>query len=706
MTVQIGAVLLFATIIIALATYQATVVPAQNADVEYQHSQQAQNQLTDVRNALLQTAATGNTRPASVTLGTQYPSRVFLLNPPPAAGTLSTEAYTNDTIRVSNVRATNDETADFFAANGDAWSASTKYLSYQPGYHEYDGAPNLVFGATLLSNYYPDQNTSVPLTDQLLVRGNTITLVALNGSMSTSRVGSASVSATPVSAPFTAVQVEPENDGEPVSVTVPSHVDAATLANATNLGSQANVSVVDAGEGRVTIQLSGDGPFTLQTAKLGVGSSVEDEGAQYLTLVESDDDSVTVEARDRFSNPVSGVTVNVSAEETSSKTTNERGRATFTYTGSDENVTASILGGGSDELEVSFNEARMGSESDSVNWEWNGSRIQDQISDDNVRDVACRSEEPDQCTVNVSSFPADVTLYADVTNGRAFASFDVTANQSGVVGGFSPSEAADNDGDGRISTEAELVAEGTALVYAAGATGEDALRLAVRETDDPAEPIPTVDMRLDDFSHQNENSVRQRVSWDVSNQNSSFERVSVKFDNLARGASATTVINSTQLRGSALHESGYGTGEQWEATIRVVYEDAAGNEYVVQRNKVTNVADEVTPASENDDLSRAGSPSFQGTPTVVDQTNPGQGPEFQVDYSVATNGNLSEVRLAAISRPEFSGGADYATETAASASVRLHPGYGNGDDFRIKVVLLDNTGAVVDTYFVDDTAQK
>ncbi|MFB6068438.1 MAG: hypothetical protein ABEJ90_00745, partial [Halobacterium sp.] len=233
-TVQIGAVMLFATIVIALSLYQATVVPSQNADVEYKHSQVVQGQLVDVRNALLSTAASGSTRPASVELGTGYPSRVFLMNPPPATGTLRTGAYANSTIRVSNINATNNETADFL--NG-SWSASTKYLLYQPHYHEFDGAPALLYEASVLSNHYPDANATIPLTDQLLVRGNTITLVTLNGTLSTTRAGSVSVSPNPLSAPYQRVQVEPAGGGSgPITLSVPTRIPADRLASRTRLG--------------------------------------------------------------------------------------------------------------------------------------------------------------------------------------------------------------------------------------------------------------------------------------------------------------------------------------------------------------------------------------------------------------------------------------------------------------------------------------
>ncbi|MCD2199952.1 hypothetical protein LPA44_08590 [Halobacterium sp. KA-4] len=349
-TVQIGAVLLFATLIIALSLYQATVVPSQNADIEYKHSQTVQNQMTDVRNGLLRSAATGNSQPVSVALGTQYPSRVFLMNPPPATGTLRTGSYENSTIRVSNINATNEETRHFL--NG-SWTASTKYLEYEPNYHEYDNAPNLLYETSILSNFYPNTNsgTAIPLTEQLLVDNETrtITLVTLNGSLSTTRASSVTVSPETLSAPYQRVQVQPNEAGEPVNVSVPTRLSASQLEDRTDLGSHPGViDVVDTPEDRVVVQVDWTDQFTLQTARVGVGSGTENPPAHYLTLVENRGDRVTVEARDRFNNAESGVRVNVSDGkalfERNETPTDESGRATFEVTdGTSGNATLRIL---------------------------------------------------------------------------------------------------------------------------------------------------------------------------------------------------------------------------------------------------------------------------------------------------------------------------------------------------------------------------
>ncbi|MDL0125367.1 Ig-like domain-containing protein [Halobacterium salinarum] len=327
-TVQVGAVLLFATIIIALAVYQATVVPAQNADVEYKHSQQVQDDLVQLRNSVLGTASAGDARPVSVTLGTTYPSRVFSINPPSPAGRLATETYADSTIRVSNVAATNAETRDYL--NG-TWTATTKYISYTPGYNEFQTAPTTRYTATLLADYYADEGSSVLQTDQVLVRGDTITLVSVAGSLDTAQAGAVAVSPAAVSAPHKRVQVEPKDAAQPVTVSVPTTVSAATLRSQTGLGGRDGVSVVDAGPNRVNITLETGGPYTLQTARVGVGETPPSPGPRYLTLVGNDSDQVTVAARDAFNNPVAGASV-VSRSERVAKavqTTGEDGRATF-----------------------------------------------------------------------------------------------------------------------------------------------------------------------------------------------------------------------------------------------------------------------------------------------------------------------------------------------------------------------------------------
>lgn len=89
-TVQVGAILLLGTLVVALSVYQVTSVPGQNAETEFTHNQRVHEQLQEVRAAILETAAEGTGRSATVALGAQYRDRIVAVNPGPPSGALRT----------------------------------------------------------------------------------------------------------------------------------------------------------------------------------------------------------------------------------------------------------------------------------------------------------------------------------------------------------------------------------------------------------------------------------------------------------------------------------------------------------------------------------------------------------------------------------------------------------------------------------------
>lgn len=62
-TVQVGTVLLFASLVVAMSLYQATVVPNQNHSVEFRHNQEVKGELLDLRNAVVRTGRRGPASP-------------------------------------------------------------------------------------------------------------------------------------------------------------------------------------------------------------------------------------------------------------------------------------------------------------------------------------------------------------------------------------------------------------------------------------------------------------------------------------------------------------------------------------------------------------------------------------------------------------------------------------------------------------------
>ncbi|MCD2201618.1 Ig-like domain-containing protein [Halobacterium sp. KA-4] len=282
------------------------------------------------------------------------------MNPPPATGTLQTSD--TETIRLTNVAARNprnNETNHFFKAINSTWNTSTKTLSYEPNYHEYDNAPIIRYESSILSNYYPDAEDSpaIPISNQVLVNEetSTITVVALNGSLSTTQTGSVSVEPVPLSAPYEPVEITPEGDAETMTLTIPTKVSPDLMETRTSL------TDVSPGPLNETVNITLQGNYTLRTAKIGVGSSTTEPGPRYLTTSEDtvvqQYEEFTVSVRDRFNNPVGDqnvtVTANGSVVGDNSTRVDQSGEVTYTYNGSGEDVNVSIPGGG-DEHKVIF----------------------------------------------------------------------------------------------------------------------------------------------------------------------------------------------------------------------------------------------------------------------------------------------------------------------------------------------------------------
>lgn len=179
----IGAVLLFAILIISLSLYQAYAVPAENKQIEFSHYQTVQEDMKEVRQAIIDVGQTNAERSATVKLGTQYPARVFTMNNPPPAGTLRTDTIGSGRITLSGVNTT--------AICGQE-TTTTKELTYSPGYHYLDGTPEITYENTVI---YRETQSGTVLIDsgQTLISGKQINLFPLLGNVSESQSGVATL---------------------------------------------------------------------------------------------------------------------------------------------------------------------------------------------------------------------------------------------------------------------------------------------------------------------------------------------------------------------------------------------------------------------------------------------------------------------------------------------------------------------------------
>jgi hypothetical protein len=346
-SIQIGAVLLFAVLIIAFSSYQAFVVPEQNREVEFNHNQQVQGEMQELRNQIVSIHGETATRSVTLTLGTRYPARLVAVNPGPPSGTIRTSetADSGANLTIENATA-RGETGDFW--NGSSQQYDTGFVVYQPNYNVYGQAPETVYENTVLSNRFED--ASLAATDQTLIDGKRISVVTINGSLSRTQTGSTSLDLEPVSTSTTTVAVSNESANVTLSMAtqLPESEWDALLADqrgeegghVLDYGVQ---TISDARFDRLWITLEPNVSYQLRMTKIGIGSQVTPEGEAYLTdiagnatrLDTGDTTEVTVELRDAYNNPVTDGQINASSENGSLSPgraePDEDGQVTFTY---------------------------------------------------------------------------------------------------------------------------------------------------------------------------------------------------------------------------------------------------------------------------------------------------------------------------------------------------------------------------------------
>ena len=163
-SIQIGAILIFGILIVFFSTYQAFVVPQQNAEVESEHQQVIDRQMQELRNAIVSLPGAESGRSVALTLGTTYPARIIALNPPPPSGTVRTVGTGDESINLTlaNANATDDETRDFWDENR---SYNTGAIAYAPNYHEYENPPAIIYENTVLYKEFRSGNFTPPDSD-------------------------------------------------------------------------------------------------------------------------------------------------------------------------------------------------------------------------------------------------------------------------------------------------------------------------------------------------------------------------------------------------------------------------------------------------------------------------------------------------------------------------------------------------------------
>lgn len=506
-SVQVGAVLLFAVLVLAFTSYQAYVVPQQNEAVELEHNGQVRGQLQELRNAVVSTVGGGSPQSVSLQLGTEYPPRAVAVNPPPTAGSLRTAGTDDPAVNVTIANATAaGETGDLW--NGTARTYDTGAVVYEPDYNRYERAPVTTYEHTVLYDAHP--HATRPATDQTLVAGETLSIVTVDGSLSETAAGTRSVDVRPISSSDRTVRVRAAASDRPVTIRFTSGLPASEwrslLAPQNRVRSVTSRPVSPDGRyHRVAVALETGVGYRLRMAKVGVGAGASGTSAAYLTDVAGEgatvarggSRTVTVAARDGYNNPVAGVPVAAGATHgafaDARKVTGADGRATFRYRADDATPTGRHLlnfttagsgalsarpfdAGSPDNASVAVSvvNGTGGSTGDAgayaVQW-----RDPDATAGNGGDRVTCSG---DTCTWDVGASDDDVLALAAALS-PAYDGIELDfAVSNATVGTVSPGGAA-TDADGTAATDLTANAAGTVEVLVSGSADSDVVTIRV-----------------------------------------------------------------------------------------------------------------------------------------------------------------------------------------------------------------------------------
>lgn len=259
--IQIGAVLIFGILIIFFSLYQAFVVPAQNKEIDVNHHQEVERDMVDLRAEILQAKTTGEDRFTTVTLGTSYPSRVIAQNPPDPSGSLRTTD--NRTLAVDVDGDGNNDLPDLY----DKFEPANKFIEYVPTYSEFENPGTIRYENTVTYQDFGSKN--LPLTNQRLLRDDTISLIPIHRDYQASGRQTASIEPVPGILETTDVEDPTVTLGTNLTEDDWEDLLSEQIENNDNL-SAADITV-DENAGELTLNLQGT--YKLEYAPVGLDRS-------------------------------------------------------------------------------------------------------------------------------------------------------------------------------------------------------------------------------------------------------------------------------------------------------------------------------------------------------------------------------------------------------------------------------------------------
>lgn len=303
-TVQVGALLVFGAVVLAVSIFQLQGVPQEVQQTEVEHNQQVADQLVALNSALVVSTTTATPQSRSITLGTRYDRRLPFVYPPPVAGTIETTEPNE--LRIENVSATGDSASFENYWNGSSRNYTTRGMKYSIGYNELRGTPDYVFEYGVHAAQF-ETTTQVQLRQQFqsagefepVVDGANISLIVYDGDLEVTSTSTESLTVERVTAAET---IEVDGDGDPITLELPTELNESVWNETLEIKNESSTveSFSHNGESvRIEFKSVGEidqSEYRLTLHKVDVGPNATRPEPTYIKS--------TYEARDQFNDIV------------------------------------------------------------------------------------------------------------------------------------------------------------------------------------------------------------------------------------------------------------------------------------------------------------------------------------------------------------------------------------------------------------------
>jgi hypothetical protein len=347
----VGFMILMGFIAVLFTIAQVHVAPQVRADTEYDHASEVLKGAADIQADTIEVAAAGTQRSSTLQLGSSYPSYIFLVHPPGPAGTIKTG--NSHALQLENAEAVRNETDDHI--DGSTQTFTQHPVRYSPQYAEFTSAGDTVIEhGTLYQDY---TNSERLIATPNLVNGNQLTLIATTGDFAKGSQRAKVIETVPLSASTESVLIT--DTGDPISIRfqtdLPESKWGQILADEIDATGNPNndryiTDISNPNGNTIAITLETGHTYEADYAKLGykLGEQAAfpnsaDPDPAYLTTREPTTQTVetgateefVVQARDRYSNPVSNTVVESTAAQGDadaiSQVTRQDGTVTIIY---------------------------------------------------------------------------------------------------------------------------------------------------------------------------------------------------------------------------------------------------------------------------------------------------------------------------------------------------------------------------------------